>query len=618
MNAQNPSNSPSDEDTYVIVDEEQNKQSDEEQQFPKAPISTNSSRGDTIKLDEEDQVIPCRVLTTERQHTLSTNQSCETSKSSSTLTPTELALTVITTCFGSMLAMADQTGITMILPYISDNLDAHKSIQWATTGALISSTMFNILVGRFSNIFGTKWMIVISFFMIGVFELCSVFAPNKVVFYIFRSLTGIGNGGIISLSIVIISKSVNLSKRPLYQGILGAAIGIGSCIGPFISVTFVQHKISTHTGWRQYFSFLGLLFILLGITSISTIKDDDDKIEFEKNEKYHHKIDFLGFIFSLTTVVLIVIPLNMGGILWPWKSIQIYLCIGFSIISFLILIYVEHKCEKTALIPLKFFTDFKVCNFMLQTLLISMIYSSMIFYLPFYYSMVQEYNTSQTPVILLAFLIPIAIISVLSASVIKKIDSFKKIIIQGYTLLFIGMLIFVFVATKKATLASSIGSLMIMGIGTGNIFTPLTTGIQSQVDNDDIAVVLSTKGVFKTLGNSLGVAISSVIYSNSLINQLAKHELTPPQTQYILSNLTRKMTLSFMFEGEQLEKLETIYLASLKVIFYCWLPTVLTCLVLSFFIKDKTMKEEDEPVNEKRISNNIYEDNHHDQITEKV
>ena len=61
---------------------------------------------------------------------------------------------------------------------------------------------------------------------------CSV-AKTGIEFYIFRALAGIGNGGVSSLLMVILSDIVSLKDRGKFQGILGSSVGIGNAIGPF-------------------------------------------------------------------------------------------------------------------------------------------------------------------------------------------------------------------------------------------------------------------------------------------------------------------------------------------------------------------------------------------------
>jgi MFS family permease len=52
------------------------------------------------------------------------------------------------------IAFVDQTGISVALPAIGRNLNAEDTISWAGTSALIASTIFQVLYGRMSDLFG--------------------------------------------------------------------------------------------------------------------------------------------------------------------------------------------------------------------------------------------------------------------------------------------------------------------------------------------------------------------------------------------------------------------------------------------------------------------------------
>lgn len=508
-------------------------------------------------------------------------------KPDSKYTSLELIGIISTVSLTAMMAMADQTAMPIISPFISDDLDAHTSIQWAGTGALIASTIFNIMIGRFTAIFDSKIMMVSSLFIIGIFVLLSAFVQDKILFYIFRSLSGFGNGGTISLAIYIVSYSVDPLKVGIYQGILGLFIGIGSCIGPFISSAFVTS--TNHSGWRRHFFFMGCLFILTAFVSIITISAKKESKEEDKRD-----FDYLGLLFSSATVILALVPLNMGGIVWEWNSLGIILTMIFAFLSFVALIITE-AMSTSPLIPLEFFRIPDVLMLFIQTLIISLIYSSMIYYLPYQLIMVQEYSLAQVPIILLALLIPLSLGSIISGFIISAYNRFRIVIVLGYIFLLIGSILASTILSKETPLTATIMILICMGTGAGFIFTPITTAIQTKVELDKVSLVLSTKAVFKTLGNSIGVAISSLIYSSSLIKELDKHELSTKDKQYIIGNKNRKVNLSYIFQGDKLSALETIYSISLKTIFVIWIPLIAICLILAFIVE----KEQDPENNEK-------------------
>jgi MFS family permease len=57
---------------------------------------------------------------------------------------------------------------------------------------------------------------------------------------IFRGISGAGGGGIISLTMIIMSDIVSLRERGKYQGLLGGAIALGCGIGPLVGGLFAE------------------------------------------------------------------------------------------------------------------------------------------------------------------------------------------------------------------------------------------------------------------------------------------------------------------------------------------------------------------------------------------
>jgi len=72
------------------------------------------------------------------------------------LLPKKQLLIVYTALSLSLLiCYVDQNGVSVALPAIGLNLAAEATVSWAGTSALIANTVFQVLYGRLSDIFGT-------------------------------------------------------------------------------------------------------------------------------------------------------------------------------------------------------------------------------------------------------------------------------------------------------------------------------------------------------------------------------------------------------------------------------------------------------------------------------
>ncbi len=89
---------------------------------------------------------------------------------------------------------------------ISSDFDAANNASWLTTSYLITSTAFQPLYGRLSDLFGRRILFFVSTitFAVGCFG-CSV-ASSMMQLNLMRALSGFGGGGLITMGKRIASK----------------------------------------------------------------------------------------------------------------------------------------------------------------------------------------------------------------------------------------------------------------------------------------------------------------------------------------------------------------------------------------------------------------------------
>jgi MFS family permease len=84
---------------------------------------------------------------------------------------------------------------------------------WAGTSFLLASTVLQPVLGSFSHIFGRKPIIFVSLAIFGVGAIVAAVAKNFTVILVGRSIQGIGGGGVISLTEIIVTDLVPLVKK---------------------------------------------------------------------------------------------------------------------------------------------------------------------------------------------------------------------------------------------------------------------------------------------------------------------------------------------------------------------------------------------------------------------
>jgi len=104
----------------------------------------------------------------------------------------------------TLMAAIDATSISVALPIMARLLHG-SAIEafWTGTSFLLTSTVFQPVLGSFSNIFGRKPIIFLSLALFGVGAIVAAVAKNFTVILVGRSIQGIGGGGIVGLSLKV-------------------------------------------------------------------------------------------------------------------------------------------------------------------------------------------------------------------------------------------------------------------------------------------------------------------------------------------------------------------------------------------------------------------------------
>lgn len=242
-----------------------------------------------------------------------------------------------------LITFVDQNGISVTLPTIAKDLNAANTISWAGTASLVANTMFSVLYGRLSDIFGRKIVYLSALGLLCIADLLCGLSQNAPMFYVFRGLAGVAGGGVTSLTMIIVSDIVTLEKRGKYQGILGASLGVGNVIGPFIGAAFTMRST-----WRGFFWLIAPLAACSIVVGYFIIPDNARKGDFRQKLR---NIDYYGIVSSSIGVIFLLIPISGGGSYFEWDSpmvISMLVIGGVSLIGFIL---IEWKVSLLPMLP---------------------------------------------------------------------------------------------------------------------------------------------------------------------------------------------------------------------------------------------------------------------------
>ena len=146
-----------------------------------------------------------------------------------------LYMAFISLCVITLMAALDATSISVALPIMAKLLKG-TAIEafWAGTSFLVTSTVFQPVIGNFSSIFGRKPLIFISLAFFAVGAIVAALAKNFGVILVGRSIQGIGGGGVLTLTEIVVTDLVPLRARGQWFSFISSMWALGTVIGKWI------------------------------------------------------------------------------------------------------------------------------------------------------------------------------------------------------------------------------------------------------------------------------------------------------------------------------------------------------------------------------------------------
>ena len=210
----------------------------------------------------------------------------------------------------------DINAVATALPVIGNSLNAGPTITWAGTAYLMGQAACQPLYGRLSDVFGRKLILMLSLGFIIFGGLLCGFAQTPTWLYICRAISGIGGGGVSSVVQIVVSDLVSMRDRGKYQGILSAAIGLGSCTGPFIAAGMLRRGGEAWRGifWVPPIMASGCLVCMAFLLPLRPVTGS-------WREKVG-KIDWFGLVVAVVAMVFLLVSWVLSFFLFCFDEID--------------------------------------------------------------------------------------------------------------------------------------------------------------------------------------------------------------------------------------------------------------------------------------------------------
>ncbi|KAG8906508.1 hypothetical protein FRB99_006728 [Tulasnella sp. 403] len=468
----------------------------------------------------------------------------------------------------TFLSALELTSVSTALPTIVDHLHA----SWFAN---------EVLKGGLAQIFGRRPVILGS---LALFLLGSGLAGGSRDMHMLigaRTVQGIGSGGILSLTEIIIADLVPLRQRGFYIGLSASVWAIASAIGPPIGGAFSQ----SNWRWLFYLNVPLTAFAMVVVYICLRVKVPQDGLGTKLK-----RMDWIGNLIIVGATTASTIALTWAGIHYPWSSYKVLVPLIIGFVGMVVFFVYEGKFAKEPVVPLELLNNRTAISGYTSLFIHGVVSTTIFYYLPVYFqgSLLQSPVASGISIFGNAFTVaPAAILSGISISIFN-IYTPQNVIGWILTIIGIGLLSLLKADSPKAMW---IGFQVIEGLGIGILYNALEFPILASVKVTQNAHALALLVFTQSYSHIWAIVLGASILQNELKLNLPTEFLQSfGPTDGVEIAYAAIPTIGGLKEPLQTQVREA-YADSLKVLW--WALTGLSGLgfLTVFFLKELKMHE---------------------------
>lgn len=395
---------------------------------------------------------------------------------------------------------------------IGNEFDNFEISNWITTAYLVATTSFQPLYGSFSDTLGRRHCL---FFANTVFALgclgCGL-APGILSLIFMRALTGIGGGGLITLSTIVNSDIIPPESRGIYQAFQNVLLGIGAVIG-----ASTGGAVASYLGWR--WCFLLQVPVSVGGTIMAYMFLENQKGFVSESESSGQllknrfsKIDLKGSLLLIvglaSQLMYLTVNSSMASSGSQWLSKESIGLILLTVLSLVMFIHTERTTQANPIIPTKLLSQSHSTMVLVISVLVGFVSYAYLFTLPLFFQIVVGDSAARAGFRLAipSFCTPIGgLITGLSMRIPKTLPFLLSF---GMVLMMIGNAFFLLL---KTTTPEWLVCLLLTpaNVGQGVTFPATLFSFLFSFHPENQATATSTLYLFRSIGSLWGVAGTS-------------------------------------------------------------------------------------------------------------
>ncbi|KAK9778874.1 hypothetical protein SCAR479_04110 [Seiridium cardinale] len=491
---------------------------------------------------------------------------------------------IMLTIFMSTLLFALEIGIiSTAIPGITDDFHRLDDVGWYGSATLLVSGACAPMWGKVFKYLNVKYSYLVSVLLYLIGSIVAAAAPNSTALIVGRAIQGLGGGGTLSGSLLVIHLVAQPKRRPVLIGAWMGIFMVATILGPVIGGAF-----TSGVTWRWCFWInlpLGGPIVVLTLLFLQVPKHV--KPVQAPWKEILLQLDLPGFSFLLASLVCLTLALQWGGQTKSWNEGTVIATLVLWIFLTGVFFIVEWHQGARALMPLNLLKPRTTWTNVLYCYMINAALFQVMFYLPIYFQSIKGQSAIMSGVNCLPFLAFFALGSLVSGAAIGKTRHLQPFELIGALLVTAGAAL-LYTLGIDSSQARYVGPQVLFGFGLGLGNQVPMTAVQGFSEPEYVASSTAIMLMSQALSGAYFVPVAQSVFANCLLQALefAARGINPIQVLNAGAS-----ELQHVFSGEDLAAVRSAYLVGIKDVFAFSLAVSAFAVLLALIIPFKRLPD---------------------------
>ena len=440
-----------------------------------------------------------------------------------TTSPRRGGLALLVIAAAQLMVLLDATIVNVALPHIQHALGfSGSSLEWVVNAYALSFGGLLLLAGRAGDVLGRRKMFIAGLLLFSAASLAGGFATSQAWLLAARAVQGAGAAAIAAAALALIATTFPEGPpRNRAMGVYAAMSVAGGAVG-----LIAGGLLTTYASWRW------VLFVNVPIGLAAALAAP--RVLRESGRK-RGRFDLPGAVTATGGLAALVYGLSSAATspdgTSHWGDAKVLVSLTGAVMLLAAFAVIQARSSH-ALLPLRLLADRDRTGANLIMLCVGAAFFGMFFFLTVFMQAVWGYSALKTGLAYLPLTAGILAASGAAAQLIPRIGA-RPLLLVGAPAAAGGLYWLSRLGEHSSYAGAVLGPMLVIAVGLGFLFMPLTLVAMSKVADAESGVAASLRNTGQQIGGSIGLAVLGTVawtvVANSIHAQTTRAATTAAQ-----------------------------------------------------------------------------------------